>query len=186
MAAGSVARVLRAPGRLVVGANKAFAENDYPYGGTEVGKVSQVAIQPIGVPFRVQYESLGEVGDVLEANKQYLFGCFLRGWDDDAVQRFLTGGYEIGDETQHAVFHEPGARVPGRSAYGRAIVLTYVPDDQIRVPAVHIYSGIPIWTENAELAFQRAEELGIPISVECLRDSGGDILRIGRLPDLAL
>ena len=68
----------------------------------------------------------------------------------------------------------------------RAIKLLYVPDDPVSNPAVMIYRGVPDWSENAELAFQRQEELGLPIAVECVRNDSDNILEVGRLADLSL
>jgi hypothetical protein len=51
---------------------------------------------------------------------------------------------------------------------------------------VLIYRGVPDWSEGAEFAFQRQEELGIPLAVECIRNSDGKILSVGRLVDLTL
>ena len=184
MAAGNVARIIRAPGNIVVNPTNLAAA--YPYGGTEVGKTNQCALQPMGSSFRVEYEGFREAGDILEGDNRYTFGCFLRGWDDDAVQKLLAGGYEAGSVTQHSVFHEPGNQVPGESALTRSVILLYVPDDLIHVPAVLIYNGVPDWTEGADLAFQRGDELGIPITLDCLRDSNNNMLRVGRFADLAL
>ena len=186
MAAGNVSRIIRAPGRVVVNPTTSFATSAYPYGGTEVGKTNLCALQPLGVPFRVESEALGEATDILEANNQYVFVCFLRGYDDDAVELFLEAGHEAGTVTRHAVFHSPGSKTPGESALDRSISLVYVPDDTIRTPGVLIYRGIPDWSDGAELAFQRGSDLGIPITVDCLRDANENILRIGRMEDLTL
>jgi hypothetical protein len=91
-----------------------------------------------------------------------------------------------GSVTGHSLLREPGNRVAGASALSRAVSMLYVPDDPISNPAVLIYEGIPDWSENAELAFQRQEELGLPISVECVRNGSGNILEVGRLADLSL
>ena len=184
MAAGNVARIIREPGRIVV--NPTIPGGAYPYGGVEIGKSNRCALLSQGTPFRVEYESLGEVGDVLEANKRYAFSCFLRGWDDDAVEQCLAGSYEAGSVSQHATFTEPGTRVPGSSALTRSVVLVYVPDDPINVPGLVIYRGIPDLIDGAELALQRGSELGIEMGVECLRDTSGRIFKFGRLADLQL
>jgi hypothetical protein len=60
----------------------------------------------------------------------------------------------------------------------------FVPDDLIHVPAILIYRGIPDFQDGAEMAFQRGEELGLPMAVECLRDTQNRILEIGRLADM--
>lgn len=183
MVAGDVARVVRAPGRIVIGPTNLSAA--YPYGGTEVGKSNACAVRPLGVPFRVECEALGEAIDILEPNNHWVFGCFLRGWDDDAVQQMLAGGYNAGTTTKHAFFDVP-QNVPGTSSLGRAVILLYVPDDLIHTPAILIYSGIPDFADGAELVFQRGDELGILLTVDCVRDSSGNMLRIGRLADLSL
>lgn len=186
MAVGDVVRIIRAPGRLVVDPTQPFDGGTFPYGGTEIGFARMCILTPQGTGFRVHYESLGETGDILEPEHNYNFACFLRGWDDDAVQQMLTSGYEAGSVTQHSVFAVPGSVTPGQSALARAIKLVYVPDDPVHVPAALVYHGVPLWSEGAELAFQRQEELGIPLVVECLRNTNDNILRVGRLPDLSL
>lgn len=184
MAAGNVARIVRAPGRLVVNPTDLGAA--YPYGGTEVGKSNLCVLQPRGTGFRVEAESLGEATDVLESSNEYVFACFLRGWDDDAVAQFLSGGFTAGAVSKHAVWSEPGTTVPGASALDRALILLYVPDDLLHTPAVLVFRGVPDWNEGSELAFQRGDELGLPIAFDCIRDTNDHILSVGRLADLSL
>lgn len=184
MAAGNVARVLRAPGRLVV--NPADLDDAYPYGGTEVGKSRLCVLQPLGTSFRVECEGLGEATDVLEANNRWVFSCQLRGWDDDAVQLLLAAGQEAGGTSGHRGFFVPGTATPGESALSHSVVLLYVPDDVIHVPAVLIYNGVPDFADGAEIAFQRGEEMVLPLAVDCFRDTNDNILRVARLADLSL
>lgn len=184
MAAGSVARVIRSPGRLV--ADPTDLSLDFPHGGTEVGKTRLAVLQSFGSNFRVECEGLGQATDVLEGPNQFVFSCLLRGWDDDAVAKFLSGNYIQGGVSRHAVYSAPGSKVPGASALGRVVTLLLEPDDPIRNPSVLIYRGIPDWTDGAEMAFQRGEELGIPLAVECMaRSSDGRIVAVGMLSDLA-
>ena len=182
MAAGLAARVIHAPGRVVIGPTN--LSNAYPHGGTEVGKTNAFAIQPQGTPFRVECEGLGEATDILEANNAYTAAFFLRGWDDEAVEK-MTNGFVVGGTSRRAIFRVP-ANVPGTSSSGRAVILLYVPDDIIHVPSILIFAGIPDWTQGGELAFQRGEELGLPITVDCLRDSNNNMLDVARFTDLSL
>lgn len=184
MASGDTTRTIRAPGRLVVGPTDLSAA--YPYGGTEVGKTQAVIIHALGLGFRVESEGLGEATDILEPSNQYVFACVLRGWDDDAVAQFFSGKSATGTVSGHQVYQVPGSIIPGASALSRALILLYVPDDPIHVPSVLVYRGIPDWSENAELAFQRGEELVLPVVAECLRDSNDNILQIGIFSDLSL
>lgn len=186
MAADSATRVLRAPGRLVVGPTTEFAAGTFPFGGTEIGKANLCVLMPQGGAYDVEYESLGEIGDVLEGSQKWVFACFLRGWDNDAVQTLLPDGYSAGTVSQHSVFSVPGAQVPGASALGRAVKLAYIPDDPVHVPGVLIYRAVPDWSDGAEIAFRRGSELGIPLAFKCIRDSSNRMLRVGRIVDLAL
>ena len=64
--------------------------------------------------------------------------------------------------------------------------VSYVPDDVASVPRLVLYRAIPGWTGGAEMQFGRQTELGIPISLICLRDSSARILQIGRVADLPI
>ena len=184
MTAGDTTRTIRAPGRLIVGPTNLSAA--YPHGGTEVGKTQAVIIQSLGTGFRVEAEGLGEATDILETSNHFIFACTLRGWDDDAIEKFFSGTSAVGAVSGHRVYETPGTVTPGASALSRALILLYVPDDPIHVPAVLIYRGIPDWSENAELIFQRGDELVLPVVVDFLRDSNDHILQIGIFSDLSL
>lgn len=186
MAAGSASRILHAPGRLVVNPTN-IESTAYPYGGFEVGRTRAVAIASTTTPFLVECEGLGgEPSDVLEQTRRITCGMFLRGWDDDAIERMFVDNYVQGSVSGHAVHREPGNRVAGASALGRAVSLLYVPDDPVHAPAWLAYRVIPYWSEGAELAWQRGNELGLPLAGECIRGPTGKIAEIGRLADLSL
>ena len=124
MAAGVVSQVIHAPGRLTVTPTDTLSDTSksFPYGGTEIGKANAVSLTPIGAPpFQVEYESLGEVGEVLEGDNRWVFAMFLRAWDRDAVQQFLPLGYTVGAQTQHALWSVPGTKVPGSARIGKAL-----------------------------------------------------------------
>ncbi len=187
MAAGVSHRVLRAPGRLVVTPTTAFNSGTYPYGGTEIGIVKEVSLVMVGNPaYPVIYESLGEVGELLEPDNRWIFACFVRAWDADAVEQFLSAGYSAGVYSQHGIMSIPGTRVPGAASIGTALKIAYIPDDETHVPGALIYQAIPMWSEDAELAFRRGDELGIPLTFTCLRDGSDRILKVGIMADLAL
>lgn len=184
MSAGSASRVVRAPGRLVV--SPTDLQLAYPYGGVEVGKTRLALVHVLGNNHRVECEGLGEASDVLEMSTHWVFACFLRGWDDDAIRLLYPDNYVLGAVTGHAVMSVPHASQPGASMLDRAKVLLYVPDNVSQVPAILIYRGVPDWNDNTEIAFQRTEELGVPLAVECMRNASGNILKIGLLADLTL
>lgn len=185
MAAGTASRVIRSPGRVILGpTNLASPPN---YGGTEIGLTRLCVLQPIGSQgFTVRSESLGEPTDILEGSNEFVFSCLCRGMDDDAMALLFPDRYSVGSVSKHAVFSVPGANVPGASALSRAVKLLYVPDDVVNVPSLLIYRGVPDFAEGAEVAFDRREELGFPIAIHCLRDANNLTLKIGRIVDLSL
>ncbi len=184
MAAGNAARTIRNVGRLVVGPTDLSAA--YPHGGTEVGRTKLVVLQSFGEQYRIQGEGIGRATDVLEADKRWTFSCFLRGWDNDAVDLLMNDGDSVGGTSRHRVWSAPGSTTPGASALARAQILLYVPDDILHNPAVLVFAAIPQWSPGAEIAFQRGTEYGIPLSAECFEDGNGNTLEIGRLSDLSL
>lgn len=181
------AQIIRTPGYLVANpTNLAVAGDDGAYGGVVLGDTRAKVLTPLGSPYYVECEGLGEFSDVLESNNRYVFTTFLRGWDRDAIEQCFAGGYSQGSVTGHAVWQEPGTRSPGQSALGRAVVLLFVPEDPVHSDAFILYNAVPDFAEGAEIAFQRATEFGLEVSFECLRDSRGEILAMGRFKDLSL
>lgn len=186
MAAGNVAQIIHASGRVVADPTLNLANSEYPHGGTELGLVMSTAIQPLGTSFRVQSEGLGETTEILEGDNRYVVAMFFRGMDDDAQAKLFPGAYSVGAETRHAVYSEPGTRTPGQASTDRALTLLFVPDDVVNVDGFILYSAIPDFQDGAELFFSRDQEFGFPIAFECLRDKNDRILSIGRLADLTL
>ena len=185
MTEANAARVIRAPGRVVVSPTDLSIA--YPYGGTPIGKTRLVVLQSLVENFRVESEGLGgETSNILEGANRYVLAFFLRGWDDDAIETLFADNYREGAVTGHAVFEAPGRILPGSSALSRARVVLFVPDDVDAAPAVLVYSAVPQMPGGAELKFQRTEELGAPVAQECVRNATGKIVEVGRLADLEL
>lgn len=186
MSAGAPIQIINGPGKLIVGPTQAFDGGTYPYGGTEVGYVQELALVSRGESFPVFSEGLGGFNDILEANNDYSVAFFLRGWDDDALQKFMPGGYSQGTVTQHSIWSAPGSQTPGQTELGHGLVVAFVPDDLLAQNGLILHNMIPGWDEGASIAFSRKDPAGIPISGQCLRNGSGNILKIGRLPDLSL
>ncbi len=185
MAAGNVRDIIRAPGKIILNQTQNFDGNTAPYGGTEIGKTRLGFTRSFGVPFEVTSEGLGEVQAVLEPDNNWSYTFFARGWDDDAIRLLMAQNYAAGAVTQHSMFQVPG-NTPGSSTDGRTITLAFVPDDPIHVPGVLVYQGVANWDEGMQLAFQRQEELGLPITVKCLCDANGNTIKVARLNDITL
>ena len=182
----SASRVIRAPGTVIVSPSSLTAGATGTYGGSILGTTRAVALVPLGRPYPVECEGLGELSDVLEGNRRYVVNFFLRGWDKAAVANLLSGGYTEGSVSRNAVWKAPGTKTPGESATARSAVWLLVPDDTNAHPALIIRAGIPDFADGAELAFQHTEELGLNVTIECLRNGANQILDMGFLDDLTL
>jgi hypothetical protein len=183
--AGAASQVIRAPGRLVV--DPADLDLAFPHGGTEIGRTRAVALRSLVDPVRIEVEGLGgAAGDVLEGSDHYVLACFLRGLDDDAARLLVPDAYAKGAVSGHAVVTLPGTALPGRSMLPRARKFLYVPDDPVHAPSLLIWRGVPTWAAGAEMAFQRQTELGVLMTIECVRNDDGKALTLGRLADLTL
>ena len=184
MASGDISRVIRAPGRLVVGPTNLSAA--YPHGGTEVGKTRQVVLVQTGQPFRVISEGLGETSEILEGPTEWYLAAAMRGWDDDAVAQLFANNYTAGDPSGHAGYDEPKSRNVGSTALGRAKVLLWKPDDPIHVPSVLVYRGVPWWSDGAEIPLSSAQDVDLPVVVHAMQDGSGNTLAIKFFSDLSL
>lgn len=186
MVAGNVSQILRVPGRIVIDPTDLSAA--YPHGGTEVGHVKMVVIQEVGnPPLPVVSELLAEPIDVLDGDNEWVCSFFVRGWDDDAVQQLLPGGYSAGSVSGHSLFSVPGSRTPGQSAIDAdEVIVLFVPDSPATARGFILYRAVPVLSDGAELLFQRNEELGLPIMLHCMRDANDNILAIGHFADLSL
>lgn len=184
MVAGNAIDAKRAPGRLVVNPTASFVSGSFPYGGTEIGRARDCAILPVGSAYRIESEGLGEASDVLESPNRAVVAFFLRGFDDDAVETLFAGGYSAGADSLRARWDMPGNRSPGQSAIGREVSVLFVPDNPAAVPGWLAYRAIATFQDSSEIPFMRSEEMGLPVTLECLRDAQDRIIQVGRITDL--
>ena len=187
MGSVNASKIIKASGRVIINPTEEFKNSSFPYGGTEIGNTNLCLLRILGNVYHVNYESLGETGEILEANNSYIFACFLRGWDKDAIKNLFVGAYEKGPYTEESVFYAPGSTTPGQAVSSlKSVKLAYIPDDYLNVPGVIIYNAIPDFETEAEILFQRQTEFGLPLVFYCLRSSNNAILRIGKIFDLPL
>lgn len=182
MATGRPADTRFQPGRLVL--NPTSFAGSFPYGGTEIGRHRELALTPVGNVVRVESEGLGGAIDILEGTNHHVVTFLSRGWDDDAVELLLAGGYEAGSATGHSKWDVPGSASPGQSALSRAVSMLFVPDAIDTNPALLVYRGVPWLPDGFAIPFQRTEEFVIPFAVQCVRDGSGRTIEIGLLSDL--
>lgn len=182
----SSTRVIRAPGTLISSpTDLSDAAGTGEYGGAIIGSTRGFTLSPLSAPFHVECEGLGDISDILEPSNRYTVKFFLRGWDKDAVASTMSRGYTAGSVTGNAVWKEVGATA-GQSATARALIWLYVPDDTHNHPALIIRYGVPDLDEGSEIAFQRREEFGLNVIIDCMRNASGQVLDLGHLADLTL
>lgn len=185
MSAGQPEHIIRASGRVIVGPTDDFATGTFPYGGTQVGRVKQVRMRSLGTSKLIWDEGLGAVKDVGAPTNRWVISLLVRGWNPDAITQFYPGNREEGEITKHSVFRVPGTRIPGQSGGDSInIAVAFVPDNLLFANGFIAYRCIPDFDEAGELAFDRREEQVIHLTLECLLNGSGNILEVGRMPDL--
>lgn len=186
MASANSVKIIRAPGRVVIGPTTSADSGSFPFGGTEIGRIGMFALASNGDNLTVEPEGLSRVADVLEGSIRFSVSFQLRGWDDDAIELLFPDQFAEGDLTRHAVFAVPGVTKPGSSALARAQTILFVPDDPVNVPALIVYRGVPDWRRASDVALRRNQELAIPVAIEAVQDDSGRILAMGRIHDLEI
>lgn len=177
-------RILHAPGKLYAGTTN--TTGPAPYGGTPLGKVQQLGFISVGTGVPVPSEGKGGFIDVIEPTNEHLLVFRLRGADDDALRLLFGGNFVAGPVSGHSRFTVPGPATPGDSALGRAVQLTYVPDDPVNVPAVVAYRCVAYVADSEPIPFSRSVEFEIPVAAMLIEDSRGLTADIGRLVDLTI
>lgn len=181
----SAARILRAPGSLIVNPAGPFDDpDDAPFGGTVLGNVMGVYLMPFDSGFTVWAEEFGEPADQLEPLRDWAMGGLLRGWDDDAVGALFQN---VGEDpiSRHTYVTLHGGTEPGMSAYDeRRTVLLFLPENPKDVPCVLAFAAVPMVEESAQVMFTWGDDLGLPAIFRFFRDSQGRIAEIRRFWDL--
>lgn len=184
MAVGrAVQTVKRVSGRLLANPTQAFAGGTYPYGGTELGRVQDVELEPLSQQVVIEYELLGKVGAVINPGIRWRFRATLRGFDDDALALLFASSSAAGELSQHRGLDVPGTLEVGGSADARSLLLVYVPDDPTDHPAIILWAAYPDWSDGARMRFDHRYDLTLPVVCECVEDSDGRCLSVGRLVD---
>lgn len=186
MAAPDLSRHLEVPGRLVSTPTDLAA--GYPYGGTGLGSVREIAAEPrqrgeeIPIP-----EHGGEPGDWQDLGQGWVLAATLRGSDDDAIAAIFPST-AAGASSGRRVINYPGSFQPGALAASRAIKLLFAPDDERHHPAVLFYRAIPRVAADASLVLNLDKERVLAVSFLAIRQAGagGKAVSIGLLEDLEL
>lgn len=173
-------QALETPGRIVK--DPTSFSGSFPYGGTELGLVRDVAWTLTEVRTRVRAEELGVavVGDLF-AGEAFVLAFALRGQDDDA-KAAVWPNTRVGARTQRRVLYGPGTRKPGALVENyAACALLFVPDDPEH-DAVILPRAIPRRTEAPVTCHLGAEKLQL-VSWLALPGANGLAYEVGPMAD---
>lgn len=159
----------------------------YPYGGTELGLVGQIAIRPNNTSLPLTAEEWGDqVWDVLDGGTAFLLACTLRGVDGDAYSSVFLDtatGSPSGDKVIR--FRADNGRA-GTLRSTLAMTLLFVPDSPLRHRAVIVRDAIPVVTADSEIAMNIDEEWVLKVVFHGRPDSSNRVAEIAYIKDLAL
>jgi len=154
----------------------------FPYGGTVLGVMHEVAILRRGfLDGRTAEELGGEVAEQTYRGEEWAVSAVLQTWDADALARIYT--IATGGSGGVPVVSYPGA-TRGSKQSDRAIALLLAPEDAAETGAL-FYAALPQLLDDVlilsgrERLEKRAGWLGI-------RDSSGRVVQMARVQDMTL
>ena len=177
MAAPDSLKVFRVPGKLIVNPTNAVGPT---YGGTILGSVLRVHFDT-GIRYaRNYFDEIGRTGEITAVQKDALFRFTLRGWDNDALDRFFpassSGLITVGSGQ-------------GPMSATRAEKYLWAADRPTEHPSIVLTNAIPlIEADELSLRFSILFELNVVISLLALPASVGDptCAKIGLVSGLPL
>jgi hypothetical protein len=168
MATEDLGSLIRAPGRLIVGATS-FSAPPF-YGGQQLGLVKDLLLRPRRSTIEIPAEEFGgEIVEEIDLRESWTMTCALRGLDGDALNAVFAST-SIGASSGLRFVDFPAAS----NFYARLLSTTatgwlFVPDDVDRMYAVWFPAGYAYVDEEASIACQLHEEGVISVVVKGLR-----------------
>jgi hypothetical protein len=181
MGANDVTKVLRAGGQLIKNPTNLGAA--YPYGGTELGVLDDVVLQPVFT------SSIAKGGDDKFANQtveglylgeSWILGVSLRQFDADVVGTLFPNVGTVGPRKLSASTVKPGYRLSNRSC-----VLLFKPENPEH-PSVLLYRVLPVLDETAALVMKAIDELTFPAVFHAIPNTSGHVYAMDVLANLSL
>lgn len=183
MATSDPLSALEVPGRLVK--DPTDLTGDFPYGGTELGLLRDVAWELVDVYQRHTAEEFGSrvMGD-LWCGEAFSIAFALRSQDDDALAA-IWPNTRVGAVSQHRVLYGPGSRKPGSlTETAKAAALLFVPDDLHNHNAVLLPRALPRRDRLNRVPLHLNGEQLLGSTWLAIPGANGLAYEIGRLVDL--
>jgi hypothetical protein len=162
VAAPDSLKVFRVPGTLIVNPTNTTAPS---YGGTVLGSIQRVHFDT-GIRYaRSYYDEIGRTGEIIAVQKDAMFEFTLRGYDDDALDKFFPS--RSGDVI--SVGNGQGAM-----SASRAEKYLWAADRPTEHPSILLLNAIPLLPVNEQsLRFSILFELNFSVSLIALPASVG-------------
>jgi len=187
MATSASSQAMWVPGRLVKGPTNLAAA--FPYGGTELGLVRGLWLEPRARHFEVLGEEYGqEPVEVLQLGFSFYVGTLFRAWDNDALTA-LWPNSAAGSSSGDRVLSWPGTIRSGDKLSDRAFKMLFVPRDTSNHPSVLVYKAIPVIEDAPQVVHRITAEWRYPASFMALRDdtlTSDKAIFWGKIEDLSL
>lgn len=178
--------VLKIPGKLVK--TPTNLSTVFPYGGTELGVVRDMAFQighKIDVP---EAEEFKAPAAILNGGETPVFACVLRSWDNDMIS---TVWHNIQTSTYSQIgmigkVSGSGIVRAGANMTDRGIKLLFAPQADDRHPSILLYNAVPLLSEAAELQLSIGREMGLALMFRAMPDSTGRTFAVDQRSNLTL
>lgn len=177
MAAPDVEKVQGATGRLVL--NPSNLSLSFPYGGTALGLVANVALMPIERRFLNTAEEYGGmVVEEYDMGRDWLMSCSVRGFDA-ALLNFMFPNVTSGGVTE-TLTQNRGAAMSARSG-----VLLFAPRDSTHYGFI-LYRALPRVKESGRMPFSVHERTSFAAIFRAIPDSAGRDINLDVFTSLTL
>lgn len=183
MGTASADSVLLVPGRLAK--NPTDLTTAYPHGGTALGVVADVILEPRVRTEEIAAEELGGApAEVLYLGEAWRLAVLLRQWDVDAIDAIFPNVTQTGTGNVRRTIQMVGNVYPGYLLSSRACKLVFTPDDSTR-PGLLVQRALPALRPTAALNLGLDRELGFAAFFWVVKGANTRYADIGTLADLA-
>lgn len=154
-----------------------------PYGGTRLGLIAEMDFQIAPQVYYIRDEAWGgAIVDGILAAEPCAFTCFLRTWDDDAIQRVFRNTSATGSDGKRLIKNSLAAADsirPGRLLSADGFRLAVCPLDHEHHPFLVIYNAVGVPDEDARLRMSQAKALEFPLAFRGIPDSAFKVYQFG-------
>jgi hypothetical protein len=181
MSAGNPKDLLYVPCELIAAPTDFTAAS--PYGGTRLGLVAEMDFQIAPQVYYIRDEAWGgAITDGILAAEPCALTCYLRTWDDDAIQKVFRDTTATGADGKRLIRNHLDTSAtsrPGRLLSADGFRLAVCPLDPEHHPFLVIYNAVGVPEEEARLRFSQAKPMEFPLAFRGIPDSSFKVYQFG-------